>query len=227
MASRLLGRGRALPARRRRHRQGPPRPHHNSRPVRRPGPTHRTRPAASPRLLRAMLLAALVNGGTFGGFTFLAPVVTGTAGLGGLWVPVALVLFGAGSFVGVTVAGRLADRRPGLLLAVAGPLLLLGWPALAVLADRPAALLPLVFLLGALSFAVGGTLITRVLYEAAGAPTMAGAYATAALNLGATMGPLLAATTLGTAAGGPGPFHAAGLLVACALLIAAVRPRAC
>ncbi|WP_416873212.1 Cmx/CmrA family chloramphenicol efflux MFS transporter [Kitasatospora sp. SC0581] len=178
-----------------------------------------------PPLLRAMLLAALVNAATFGGFTFLSPVVTGPAGLGDLWVPVALVLFGAGSFAGVTVAGRLADRRPGLVLAVGGPLLLAGWPALAVLADAPGALLPLVFLLGGLSFAVGGTLITRVLYEAAGAPALAGAYATAALNLGATAGPLLAATSLGTAAGDLGPFYAGGLLVAAALLVAAVRPR--
>ncbi|MBD0674339.1 Cmx/CmrA family chloramphenicol efflux MFS transporter [Streptomyces sp. CBMA156] len=178
-----------------------------------------------PGLLRAMVLAALVNAATFGGFTFLAPVVTGPAGLGELWVPVALVLFGAGSFAGVTVAGRLADRRPGLVLAVGGPLLLVGWPALAVLADAPGALLPLVFLLGAVSFAVGGTLITRVLYEATGAPTLAGAYATAALNLGATAGPLLAAATLGTAAGDLGPFYAGGLLVAAALLVATVRPR--
>nr|BFD94273.1 MFS transporter [Kitasatospora sp. Xyl93] len=178
-----------------------------------------------PRLLRAMLLAALVNAATFGGFTFLAPVVTGPAGLGEPWVPVALVLFGAGSFAGVTAAGRLADRHPGRVLAVGGPLLLAGWPALAVLADAPGALLPLVFLLGALSFAVGGTLITRVLYEAAGAPTLAGAYATAALNLGATAGPLLAAAALGTAAGGLGPFYAGGLLVAAALLVATVRPR--
>lgn len=179
-----------------------------------------------PRLLRAMLLAALVNAATFGGFTFLAPVMTGRAGLGELWVPVALVLFGAGSFAGVTVAGRLADSRPGLVLAVGGPLLLVGWPALAVLAGRPGALLPLVFLLGALSFAVGGTLITRVLYEAAGAPALAGAYATAALNLGATAGPLLAAAALGTAAGDLGPFFTGGLLVAAALPIAAIRPGA-
>ncbi|GHF35646.1 chloramphenicol resistance protein [Kitasatospora xanthocidica] len=176
-----------------------------------------------PALLRPMLLAALVNAATFGGFTFLAPVVTGAAGLGALWVPVVLVLFGTGSFVGVTIVGRSADRRPGAVLAVGGPLLVVGWPALAVLADRPVALLPLVFLLGTLSFAVGGTLITRVLYEAAGAPTMAGAYATAALNLGATAGPLLAAATLGTAAGDLGPFYAGGLLVAAALLIAALR----
>jgi DHA1 family chloramphenicol resistance protein-like MFS transporter len=173
-----------------------------------------------PRLILVMVLGALVNAATFGSFTFLAPVVTGTAGLGELWISVVLVLFGAGSFVGVTGAGRLSDRRPGLVVAVGGPLLLIGWPALAVLADRPAALLVLVFVQGALSFALGSTLITRVLYEAAGAPTMAGSYATAALNVGAAVGPLVAAITLSTALGDRGPLWASGLLVAIALLVA-------
>ncbi|MFF7949704.1 Cmx/CmrA family chloramphenicol efflux MFS transporter [Streptomyces griseorubiginosus] len=175
---------------------------------------------ARPRLILVMLLGALVNAATFGSLTFLAPVVTDTAGLGEWWISVALVLFGAGSFVGVTVAGRLSDRSPRPVIAIAGPLLLIGWPALAVLADEPAALLTLVFVQGALSFALGGTLITRVLYEAAGAPTMAGSYATAAMNVGAAVGPVVAAATLRTDAGVLGPLWTSGLLVAVALLIA-------
>ncbi|MFJ5075819.1 Cmx/CmrA family chloramphenicol efflux MFS transporter [Streptomyces sp. NPDC088553] len=173
-----------------------------------------------PRLLLVMLLGALVNAATFASFTFLAPVVTGSAGLGELWVPVALVLFGVGSFAGITLAGRWSDRYPGLVVAVGGPLLLVGWPALAVLAEEPAALLALVFLQGMGSFALGGTLIARVLYEAAGAPTMAGSYATAALNVGAATGPLVAALTLRAGAGTLGPLWASGLLVLGALLIA-------
>ncbi|AXI79791.1 Cmx/CmrA family chloramphenicol efflux MFS transporter [Peterkaempfera bronchialis] len=186
------------------------------------GPTLRAELAQlkSPRLLLVMLLGASVNAATFASFTFLAPVVTDTAGLGELWVSVALVLFGVGSFVGVTAAGRLSDQRPGLVLAVGGPLLLIGWLALALLADKPVALLALVFAQGALSFALGSTLITRVLYEAAGAPTMAGSYATAALNVGAALGPLIAATTLRSTVGDLGPLWTSGLLVTVALLIA-------
>ncbi|MEU8694111.1 Cmx/CmrA family chloramphenicol efflux MFS transporter [Streptomyces sp. NPDC048665] len=175
---------------------------------------------ARPRLILVMLLGALVNAATFASFTFLAPVVTGTARLSELWVSVALVLFGIGSFVGVTVAGRLSDQNPGPVIAVGGPLLLIGWPALAVLANEPVALLALVFVQGALSFALGSTLITRVLYEAAGAPSMAGSYATAALNVGSAIGPLIAATTLNTGAGNLGPLWSSGFLIAIALLIA-------
>ncbi|MFJ6676580.1 Cmx/CmrA family chloramphenicol efflux MFS transporter [Actinosynnema sp. NPDC091369] len=176
-----------------------------------------------PRLVRVMVLGALVNAATFAGFTFLAPVVTGTAGLGELWVPVVLVLFGVGSFLGVTIAGRAADRRPGLVVAAGGPLLAAGWVALAVAAEQPVALLVLVFAQGALSFALGGTLIARVLHEGAGAPTMAGSYATAALNVGATLGPLLAATTLGT--GPTGPLWTSAALVALVLAASVIPAR--
>ncbi|MBQ1089393.1 Cmx/CmrA family chloramphenicol efflux MFS transporter [Streptomyces sp. B93] len=172
------------------------------------------------RLILVMLLGALVNAATFGSLTFLAPVVTDSAGLDEWWVSVALMLFGAGSFVGVTAAGRLSDRSPGPVIAVAGPLLLVGWLALSLLADDPAALFTLVFVQGALSFALGSTLITRVLYEAAGAPTMAGSYATAALNVGAATGPVIAAATLDTEAGALGPLWASALLVTITLLTA-------
>ncbi|MEU0152889.1 Cmx/CmrA family chloramphenicol efflux MFS transporter [Micromonospora fulviviridis] len=175
---------------------------------------------AMPRLLLVMLLGALVNAATFATFTFLAPIVTDTAGLGELWVSVVLVLFGAGSFVGVTLAGRLSDQRPRIVVAVGGPLLLLGWVALATLAAQPVAVLLLVFVQGALSFALGSTLITRVLYAAAGAPTMGGSYAAAALNIGAAGGPVVAAVTLGANAGDLGPVWVSCLLVVIALLIA-------
>lgn len=158
----------------------------------------------APRLLMAMLLGALVNGGTFAAFTFLAPVVTETAGLDEVWVPLALVLFGIGSFVGVTAAGRLSDRHPRLTLGVAAPVLFLGWQALALLAAHPVLLMVLVFVQGMLAFAVGSTLIAWVLYAASEAPTMGGSYATAALNIGAAAGPAIGAVALsGSADLGP------------------------
>ncbi|MGY3340114.1 DHA1 family chloramphenicol resistance protein-like MFS transporter [Streptomyces filamentosus] len=174
----------------------------------------------TPRLIRVMVLAALVNAATFGALTFLAPVVTGPAGLSAPWVSVALVLFGAGSCAGIALAGRLADRHSARLLAAGGPLLCAGWAGLAALADRPAALLGLLLVQGGLAFALGGTLIARILYEAAGAPALAGAYATAALNAGAVAGPLAAAPAL---EGAPaGPFLLSAGLVAAAGVFALV-----
>ena len=174
---------------------------------------------ASPRLVLTMMLAALVNAGTFATLTFLAPIVTGTADLSQWWVSVALVLFGVGSFIGVTVAGRLADARPRVVIMGGGSVLVLGWVALALFATNPVALLGLVFARGGLGFAVGSTLITRVLYAAAGAPTMAGSYATAALNVGAAVGPILAAAALGVIPGALGPVWVAVTTTAAALLL--------
>lgn len=174
----------------------------------------------SPRLAVTMLLAALVNAGTFGVLTFLAPIVTDTAGLTQWWVSVALMLFGIGSLLGVAIAGRFADRRPQLLVAAAGGLLLVGWIALAVVAANPVVLLLLVLVQGILGFAVGTTLITRTLYAAADAPTMGGSYATAALNVGAAVGPVLAAASLDTKTGDLGPAWVAASTTGAALLLA-------
>lgn len=44
---------------------------------------------SSPRLALVMVFAALVNAGIFATFTFLAPIITGTAGLDTLWVSLA------------------------------------------------------------------------------------------------------------------------------------------
>ncbi|MBW9094262.1 MFS transporter [Microbacterium jejuense] len=174
---------------------------------------------ASPRLTLTMLVASLVNAGTFATLTFLAPIVTDVTGLSPWWVSAALVLFGVGSFIGVTTAGRLSDSRSRLVIVVGGTLLLLGWLAFAVFATSPVALFGLVLTQGVLGFAVGSTLITRVLYAAAGAPTMGGSYATAALNVGAAVGPLLAAASLGTTAGDLGPVWVAAALTGAALLL--------
>ncbi|MGW9269524.1 Cmx/CmrA family chloramphenicol efflux MFS transporter [Microbacterium sp. NPDC055599] len=173
-----------------------------------------TRPVAI-----ALALAALINGGTFAAFTFLATIVTETAHLAEGWVAIALVLFGVGSFVGVTVAGRLSDRHPGLVVGIGGPLLLAGWTSFALLATHPAALLAGVLVLGVLSFGVGSTLVTRVLYAATGAPTMAGSAATAALNVGAAAGPVLGAAALATGTGPLGPVWVAVALTGIALTL--------
>lgn len=174
----------------------------------------------APRLVMAMMLAALVNAGTFAALTFLSPVATDVAGLERWWVPIVLVLFGIGSFAGVTIAGRLSDRRPRPVLIIGGVSLTVGWVALAVCSSSPTAFLCLVFVQGVLSFGVGSTLITRVLYAASAAPTMGGSYATAALNVGAVAGPLVGAMALATPLGLTGPIWVAAIASGLALLVA-------
>ncbi|MBE3011057.1 MFS transporter [Microbispora sp. NEAU-D428] len=173
-----------------------------------------------PRLLVTLLLGALVNGATFCTFTYLAPVVTDVGGYGRQWVPVLLALFGLGSFAGVSIGGRMADRRPMWLLAPGGLALLTGWIVFAAAAGDAAAVFVLVFVQGTLSFAVGSTLITRALYTAADAPSLGGSFATAAFNVGATAGPLLGGVAIGAGLGYRSPLWVSALLVALAFAVA-------
>ncbi|MEU0227720.1 Cmx/CmrA family chloramphenicol efflux MFS transporter [Streptomyces sp. NPDC006284] len=174
----------------------------------------------APRLRLTLLLAALVNGATFCTFTYLAPLATEVGGLDGGWVPGVLALFGAGSFLGVTVGGRFADRHPVRVLTAGGAALCAGWCALALGAGSPAVALGLVFLLGALSFGVGSTLISQALYAAPDAPTLAGGFATAAFNVGAALGPWAGGAAIGAGFGYRSPVWVSAGLVTGALGLA-------
>lgn len=179
-------------------------------------------------LLLPLSLGALVNGATFCAFTYLAPVVTESAGLPIGVVPLVLLIFGVGSFAGVWVAGRLGDRRSGRILAFGGIALFLGWCAFFAGAHLPAVVLSLALLQSALSFAVGSTLIAAAIRAATGAPTMSGSFATSSLNIGAAAGPVLGGLAYATVAGPTGPLLVSATLVGAAGVLAAisrVRPR--
>ena len=179
-----------------------------------PGPSVREELAAlrTRPLQVALLLGVLVNGATFCSFTYLAVMATGPGGGSDRAVPGLLAMFGIGAFLGVNVAGRLADRHWRRIIALALPALALGWIVLAISFATPAALWVAVGVQGAMSFAAGSTLIGRIVASARSAPTLGGAYAAVALNLGAVVGPALGSVTLGTI-GDRGPALASAALV--------------
>lgn len=164
-------------------------------------------------LLAPLVLCALVNAATFCAYNYLAPLVTDSAGLQAGLVPVVLGAFGIGSFIGVWVAGRFGDHYASRILSVGGVGLLLGWTALATLSTLPIAFILLVLTQGALSFAVGSTLIAASIRAAAAAPTMSGSFATASLNVGAAAGPILGGLTYASAAGATGPVVVSAALI--------------
>jgi MFS transporter, DHA1 family, chloramphenicol resistance protein len=189
-------------------------------------PVNEWRALSSPVVRCWLLLGALVNGATFATFAYLAPVVTDVARLGDGWVPVALALFGVGSFAGITVAGRLADSRPRLVIGGGAGLLLMAWVAMAVLAPWPVALLVLVFVAGASAFGVGSALIGRIVGSAAvAAPRLGGAFATASFNTGAAAGPLLAALLIGLTGSYRSPLVVSAACVAVAVVFALANRR--
>ncbi|MBT2424335.1 MFS transporter [Streptomyces sp. ISL-112] len=176
-----------------------------------------------PRLRPTLLTMALVQGATFCTFSYLEPLLTRATGLGATWVPAALALFGAGAFLGVTVAGRYADRRPTAFIAYGMAALALGWTMLALTAGSPLAALALTPLMGMLAFGTGTALITRVLGLAPGAPTLAGAFTTSAFNLGATVGPWAGGLALDAGLGYRAPVWVSALLMGLALVTEGAR----
>nr|WP_223290952.1 Cmx/CmrA family chloramphenicol efflux MFS transporter [Streptomyces avicenniae] len=143
-----------------------------------------------PQVWLAMGTIALFAAGTFCFFSYLAPLLTDVAGLDESWVPVVLVLYGIGAFLGTVLGGRLADEHmfgtlySGLLTSV-GVLVVA-----ALAADVAGVVVVAAGLLGFASFLCAPGLNARIFNVAGtGAPTLAGASATSAFNTGNAVGP--------------------------------------
>ncbi|MGC0334120.1 DHA1 family chloramphenicol resistance protein-like MFS transporter [Streptomyces sp. SAI-170] len=133
-------------------------------------------------------------------FNYLASFLTDVTGVPSVWVPPVLALFGVGAFVGLSVGGRIADRRPTQAL-LAGALGILGSSVLlALLARHPLAVVPLVLLLGVAGFVLNPAVYGRVFTIAAQAPTLAGATTVSAFQLGISLVPALAGAALNSGA---------------------------
>lgn len=168
-------------------------------------------------VLVAVVLAVLVNAATFGVFTFLA-VIGADAGVESSWIPLLLAAFGVGAFVGVTATGRWAARSAHAWVAVGASITTVVWVLFGVYVASVTVVFVGALIGGLLSFAVGSALIARIVGQASGAPVLGGAYATAALNLGAVGGPVLAGIAYSTT-GASGVLFVAAIVTAVGVLL--------
>lgn len=151
-------------------------------------------------------------------FNYLAAMLEDITAVPEVAIPAILALFGAGAFVGLTLGGRISDRRPhvALLFGASGIVVLSVVMVAAV--HRTWAVVPTVFLLGVAAFFLNPAIYGRVFTLAADAPTLAGGATVSAFQLGISITPALAAAPLG---------RGAGLTVVCwigAVLAAAAIP---
>ncbi|MGW2846212.1 Cmx/CmrA family chloramphenicol efflux MFS transporter [Streptomyces sp. NPDC001274] len=189
------------------------------------------RALAAPRPLLTLLTMALVQGATFCAFSYVEPLATRVTGLDPAWVPGLLALFGAGSFLGVTAAGRFADGRPVAFTSGGLVALVAGWAAFAPASGNTYATVAFVLVMGMLAFGTGTALISWVFRLAPDAPTLAGSFATAAFNVGAALGPWLGGLAIDAGLGFRAPLWVSALLTALALapalrVMAGARARA-
>jgi DHA1 family chloramphenicol resistance protein-like MFS transporter len=166
-----------------------------------PGVRRELRTMARPQLWLVYGVTLLSTAAYMITYNYLAAFLTGVTAIAEVWVPPVLTLFGVGALLGLSIGGRIADRRPfhALLAGTIG--IAAGSVLLAVLGTHVVAVVPLVALLGIAGFVLNPAIYGRVFTIAAGAPTLAGATAVSAFQLGISVVPLFAGVALGTGAG--------------------------
>jgi DHA1 family inner membrane transport protein len=193
-----------------------------------PAPTvtaaHEARVFRRPNVWGTVGATVLCSGGMFTLITYMVPLLTGVGHLPRHWVPGVLLAYGVGSIVGNVLGGRYADRgvdrAVGRLSWVLVAVCLLCW----LLAPYAAGSALALVLFSLATFALIPGLQTKVLAEAADAPTLSLTANMSAFGLGAALGSwiggLFTDSGLGTRAV---PLGAAALTASGALLVLALR----
>ncbi|MEU0938522.1 MFS transporter [Embleya sp. NPDC005971] len=174
----------------------------------------------NPQVLLAMAMTVLGFGGVFAAITYIAPMMTHTAGYSDGAVTWLLVLFGIGMFLGNLLGGRFADRRlmPMLYVTLGGLAVVLA--LFTVTAHDKILAAVTILLIGALGFATVPPLQKRVLDQAHGAPTLASAVNIGAFNLGNALAAWLGGMVISAGFGYTAPNWVGAALAGSALLLA-------
>jgi DHA1 family inner membrane transport protein len=154
--------------------------------------------------------------GQFVPFTYIAPMLQEVTGLDPVWIPWVLLLNGVGSTLGVFLGGRLADWKlmPSLIAMLAlQAVVLLG---LYLGSPYPVPMIVGIFIWGALNFAIGTPIQTRILSWTADAPSLASSLIPSGFNIGIALAAFIGATMLNAGLG----YRSLPLIGAAALLLA-------
>lgn len=136
----------------------------------------------------SLLVIILQTIGQFALFTYISPLLTDVSGVPLSIVPWLLLLFGVGSTIGVLVGGRLADWK--LMGSLVGILALQVVTYLLIFAflGSPWVTAILVLAWGALAFAFGSPVQTRILSNTKDAPLLAASLIPSAFNIAIAAG---------------------------------------
>ncbi len=187
---------------------------------------------ARPQVLLSLGMTALGFGGVFTSFTYIAPQLREISGFSQGGVAALLVLFGAGSVVGTTAGGRLADYRrldPILLGSFAALSAALAAFTLTIHSQLAAAVT--VFVLGVVGYVAVPGLASRIVREAGDAPTLSSTANISAFSAANAGGAFLGGTIIGggfglVAVNWAGALVAlSGVIVAALAMLLALRAR--
>jgi DHA1 family inner membrane transport protein len=172
----------------------------------------------SGRLWLALAACATTTGGVLSTYSYIAPLLTGRAGIAAGLVPLVLVGFGIGALAGTLLGGRLGDARPHattITAAAATTVILL---AITLLSNHAAPTAVLVALLGLFGLGANPVLMALAVRYAGTAPTLGSSLTVSAFNLGTALGSWLAGLALASGLGPGGPAVAGTVISALTLI---------
>lgn len=173
-----------------------------------------------PKLLLALATIAAFQGAVFCTFSYLAPLLTDVSGLPESVVPAVLLSFGVGSFIGLNLGGRYADRNLLGNVLISLVALAVSLVVLRIAATSPAGVVAAVVLFGIAGFSIASAINARVFVHAEEAPTMASAFNVTAFNVGNAVGPWIGGTVIAAGLGLTAPIYASVGLTMVALGLA-------
>jgi DHA1 family inner membrane transport protein len=152
------------------------------------GLLHEFRVLRKPQVLLVLAMSVLTSASLFCVFTYIAPTLEAVTLVSPHTVTLTLLLFGVGITVGNFLGGTLSDWRPiafliGALLTLLASLLALYYAEPHVV---PAIIMILIW--GAIQFAAGAPLQSRIVDQAAEAPNLASTLNQGAFNFGNATG---------------------------------------
>ncbi|RDH80196.1 MFS transporter [Mycolicibacterium moriokaense] len=175
-----------------------------------------------PQVWLALGVGMVGFGGMFAVYTYVATTLTDVSGMARAWVPLALMVFGAGMVVGNLVGGRLADwsvvRSLYILLTALGVMLTVFVAA----AHNPVTAMALLFAIAASGAAIAPALQTRLMDVAADAQTLAAALNHSALNIANATGAWIGGVVIAAGLGYTAPAGAGAVLAAAGVAILTV-----
>ncbi|MEU6156016.1 MFS transporter [Actinosynnema sp. NPDC047251] len=142
-------------------------------------------------VLLGLLTTILSFTGMITAFTYVAPALRDVTGFSPAWVTGVLLVYGLGTMVGSTIAGRV---RPGSIAKVL-PIPLIGLTVLLLaqgfLLETKVTAVIAVFVLGAAAFASGPLLHTFLMGQAGSAAGLVASVNISAFNVAAALGPMI------------------------------------
>src|SRR3954452_12339882 len=174
-----------------------------------------------PQVILALVVGVVGFGGMFALYSYIAPVVTDVAGLSRGTVPVVLLVYGAGGFLGTALGGRLADLAlfPALVASLVSLGVLLA--LIALVSPWAPGLFGGVFLVSAAASSLAVCLRMRLMETAGDAQMLGAALNHSSLNLANALGAWLGGLVI---AGGLG--YRAPSVVGAGLAVAGLIPLA-